>query len=144
MGTFRPGMPGIFLVLSASTSVASAANIPYDVAEWEEQFPWTSPGGVVIPRAGTYMVGARWARESVTGTKTTTIALRRNGLDEEGSMRYAPTTSAIRGVVGTPVRCDVDDVLEIQAVQSDGSAVTFTGGRNTLRVVRIGPERWTG
>lgn len=136
-------MPGLFVSLSADTSVASGAAIPFNNEIWSEQWSWGGSGSLIIPRTGTYMVSSSWLRAAPAGAETTTINVRTLGVMTVGQDRYASTSAAIRGTIGGLLRATAGDQLDVLVTQVSGNPVTIQAGSN-LRVARIGPDRWTG
>lgn len=129
--------------LSADTVVASGAVIPFDVEDWSEQWPLWAGGSHTIPRTGTYHAACFWNRNAPAASQTTTINVRLLGVSSVGQSRYPASAVAIRGTTGGLVRATAGDDLGVVVTQTSGAAVTIAAG-STLRVVRVGPERWTG
>lgn len=143
MPLFRAGMPGLFLSLSAVTSVASGAVIPFDLEDWSEQWPDWSAAGAVVPRTGTYLTMASWNQATAAASTTNTLGVRRNGATGEAQFRHLAGTASILGTITQLLRCDAGDVLSLYIVRSSGAAVNINPSGTYLRAVRVGPERWT-
>lgn len=143
MPLFRSGMPGLFLVLTGLTTVASGAVIPYNSAEWEEQWPTWSTSGAVIPRTGTYLGSVRYNRASTGGTaQQTDVTLTVAGVIEARD-RFLSSAGSVRATFGAPFRATAGDLVTVEGIQASGAAVDWTANQNCLRIVRLGPDRWT-
>lgn len=144
MPIFRTGMPGAMLSLSADASVSSGGVVPFNVTDWSEQWPGIAGGVLTVPRVGTYLVTARWARPAIAAAVTLTMSVRLNGADVVTSERAAATTAAIRGSISGLIRCAAGGTIDLRPVTSNASSTTMTASATRLSVIRVGPERWTG
>ena len=143
MATFRPGKPRWRLRRTTDfTLTGGAHDIPWQVADFDDEAEWDNSTKITIQRSGLYVVAFHLSLGTTASNGTPTVYV---GVNATTFTQLRGSTNTLSQGLGltTLLELATGDTVIVGAQRHSSASSTLQGVNCGFSGTRIGPVRWT-